>query len=193
VNLPQQLNVPNSLTGLRLVAVPVFVGLFFTGHPGAALAVFVLAMITDGLDGMMARMLKQFTQLGAAMDPLADKALGLAALFCLSWAGLLPPWLLGLVLFREICIFTALFILGRTGRSYQIRPTRFGKYATFLLTVTTILALAHGAHEAVRASRPQLLALVLLTAECVFASWAQYLSIFIGLMRAPPGPKPLAA
>ncbi len=192
MSLLRQVNVPNALTALRLLAVPVFAWLFLSGHPVAALAVFIGAMITDGLDGMLARMLKQFTRLGAVLDPLADKALGLAALFSLSWAGLLPAWLLVLVLFREVCILTAIWILGRTGRTYQIRPTRLGKYATFLLTVTTILALLYGAHEAVRASRPQLLALVLLTAECVLVSWAQYLAVFVGLMRLPPTP-PAAA
>lgn len=184
------MNVPNALTALRLVAVPVFVWLSLTGHPAAALGVFIGAMITDGLDGLFARLLKQFTALGAAMDPIADKALGVAALVILVWSGRLPGWLFGLVLFREACIFTAIWLLDRSHRSYQIRPTRFGKYATFFLTATIILALAHHAHEAVRVSRPQLFALALVTAECVVVSWAQYLAIFIGLMRLPPAPRP---
>ncbi|MFL5405072.1 MAG: CDP-alcohol phosphatidyltransferase family protein, partial [Myxococcales bacterium] len=63
------MNVPNLLTGLRLLAVPVFVWFFLQGHHRAALAVFVGALITDWLDGVLARALKQFTQLGALLDP----------------------------------------------------------------------------------------------------------------------------
>ena len=77
------MNVPNFLTGLRFVAVPVFVILFLSGWLGAALAVFIGAMITDWLDGIAARMLRQFTAIGAILDPLADKLLGLSALVLL--------------------------------------------------------------------------------------------------------------
>src|SRR6266446_7912357 len=67
-----EVNVPNFLTGLRLVAVPVFILLYLQGSLAAALAVFVGAMVTDWLDGVAARMLKQFTAIGAILDPIAD-------------------------------------------------------------------------------------------------------------------------
>src|SRR5262249_5506825 len=92
-----QVNVPNFLTGLRLAAVPVFVVLLLEGMPGAALAVFVGAMITDWLDGIAARVLKQFTPLGAILDPIADKLLGVSALVLLCLTGRLPIWMLWLV------------------------------------------------------------------------------------------------
>jgi cardiolipin synthase len=177
-------NVPNALTGLRLVAVPVFIGLFLSGRLGAALAVFVGAMITDLLDGIAARALKQFTKLGAAMDPIADKLMGAAALGLLCWSHRLPVWMLYLLLFREACIFSAIAILTRTGRSYLIRPTRFGKYATFFLTATIIFALVQAARGV--GITPAEIALALMSAECILVSWAQYLAIFIDLMRRPP-------
>jgi cardiolipin synthase len=181
-------NVPNALTGLRLLAVPVFVGLFLSGRLGAALAVFVGAMITDWLDGIAARALKQFTKLGAAMDPIADKLMGAAALGLLCWSHRLPAWMLYLLLFREACIFAAIAILTRTGRSYLIRPTRFGKYATFFLTATIIFALVQAARGV--GLTPAEIALAMMSAECILVSWAQYLAIFIGLMRRPPqGPE----
>ena len=180
------MNVPNLLTGARFVAVPVFVALYLNGMRKAALAVFVGAMITDALDGILARALKQFTRIGALLDPLADKALGLSGVVLLCWSRLLPWWLLFLVVFRDACIFTAIWLLERTGRSYTVRPLRFGKYATAALTATTILALVQGATEVAAPTRPLLLALVIISAECVMVSWAQYLALWISLMRLPP-------
>ena len=177
------MNVPNFLTGLRLVAVPVFVALFLSGRLGAALAVFVGAMITDWLDGVAARILKQFTAIGAILDPIADKLIGLAGMVLLCWSHRLPRWLLWLLIFREVCIFSAIGILNATGRSYAIRPTRFGKYATAFLAVTTIFALVQGARDV--PAGPALIALALVSALCIVVSWAQYLSMFIDLMRQP--------
>lgn len=178
------MNVPNSLTLLRLLAIPVFVVLFLQGRLGAALVVFVSAMITDWLDGIAARMLKQFTALGAILDPVADKLISLTVLILLCWSQRLPRWLLWLLIFREVCIFVAIAILTKTGRSYEIRPTRFGKYATALLGATMIFALVQGARGV--ASGPTLIALALVSAQCIFVSWAQYLAVFINLMRRPP-------
>ena len=180
------MNVPNALTALRLLAVPIFVWLFVAGNIGGALAVFCAAMITDVLDGIAARALKQFTRIGAIMDPVADKLIGLTALGLLCWSHRLPVWLLYLLLFREACIFSAIAILTRTGHAYAIRPTRFGKYATFFLTATIVFALVQGAREAGLTSA--LIALALVAAECIVVSWGQYLGMFIDLMRQPPQP-----
>jgi cardiolipin synthase len=177
-------NVPNSLTLLRLLAIPVFAVLFLQDRMGAALAVFVGAMLTDWLDGLAARLLKQFTALGAILDPIADKLISLTTLILLCWSGRLPRWLLWLLIFREVCIFAAVAILTRTARSYEIRPTRFGKYATAFLAATMIFALVQGAREV--PAGPALIALALVSAQCIFISWAQYLAIFIDLMRRPP-------
>ena len=178
------MNVPNSLTALRIAAVPVFVVLFLSGRLGAALAVFVGAMITDMLDGIAARALKQFTRIGAILDPLADKLIGLTALGLLCWSRRLPMWLLALLVFREVCIFSAIAILDRTGRSYAIRPTRFGKYSTAFLSATILLALVQGARDVATSAAE--IALALVAAQCVIISWAQYLAMFIELMRRPP-------
>jgi cardiolipin synthase len=178
------MNVPNALTGLRLLAVPIFIALFLAGRPKAALAVFVGAMITDWLDGIAARALKQFTRIGAALDPVADKLIGVAAIVLLCFSGRLPWWLFGILIFREACIFSAIGILTRTGRSYVIRPVRFGKYSTFFLAATTLFALLQGARDV--GQTPAEIALAMVTAVCIVVSWAQYLSIFISLMRERP-------
>jgi cardiolipin synthase len=178
------MNVPNFLTGLRLAAIPVFIALFVSGRLGAALGVFLGAMLTDWLDGIAARALKQFTALGAILDPVADKLISVSALVLLCWSRRLPLWLLWVLIFRELCIFAAVAILTSTGRSYVVRPTRFGKYATAFLGAAMIFALLQGARDV--PAGPMLIPLALISAECMVISWGQYLAIFIDLMRRPP-------
>src|SRR5581483_3361120 len=103
------------------------------------------ATMTDWLDGVLARMLKQFTRIGAILDPLADKALGLSALAVLAWSDKLPWSLVWITVFREACIFLAIWLLEFFGRTYAVRPTRFGKYATAAIAATTVLALVREA------------------------------------------------
>jgi cardiolipin synthase len=181
-------NVPNLLTGLRLLAVPVFVAVYLRGYHRAALAVFVGATVTDWFDGVLARMLKQFTRIGAILDPLADKALGLSALAVLAWSDKLPWWLVWITVFREACIFLAIWLLEFYGRTYVVRPTRFGKYATAAIAATTVLALVREAAPSIEALAPVLVALTLVSAELIAVSWAQYLWMFVRLMRAPRAP-----
>ncbi len=177
------MNVPNFLTALRLLAIPVFVVLFLSGRIAASLAVFVGAMITDWLDGIAARALKQFTALGAILDPVADKLISVSALVLLCLSRRLPMWLLWLLVFREVCIFGAIAILTATGHSYEVRPTRFGKYSTAFLAATMIFSLLQGARGV--PAGPGLIALALVSAQCILISWGQYLAIFIDLMRRP--------
>ena len=82
--------VPNVLTMLRLVLVPVFAVLFFRGDRKASLAVFIAASLTDLLDGYLARRLNQITDFGKLFDPLADKLMVLTALVCQGIAGVFP-------------------------------------------------------------------------------------------------------
>lgn len=102
------LNLPNALTLLRLMCVPVMVVLLFSGGEGASVArdcaalVFLIASITDLIDGAMARRLGQVTNFGKIADPLADKALIGAALIGLSILGDLPWWVTVLILVREL-------------------------------------------------------------------------------------------
>jgi cardiolipin synthase (CMP-forming) len=179
-------SVPNVLTFARVLAVPVFAWLYLGGRLGAALLVFVGAEVTDVLDGVLARVLKQFTRLGAILDPAADKFLGLTALSLLTYTQRLPLWLFSATLFRDLCIVAAVGILKHTGRPVPIRPTRFGKYATFFLGATVLLALIHGAQAEGPVGEPAVFAMALVTLECLAVSWAQYLWWWIALMRKPP-------
>ncbi|MDD7464964.1 MAG: CDP-diacylglycerol--glycerol-3-phosphate 3-phosphatidyltransferase [Actinomycetaceae bacterium] len=101
------LNLPNVLTIIRLVLVPAFVVLYWVDTPERrwwALAVFVLAALTDKLDGYFARSRSLITDFGKLADSIADKALIIAALVLLSWHGLLWWWVTALFIVRELGI-----------------------------------------------------------------------------------------
>src|SRR3954463_3144499 len=101
------LNVPNVLTLLRIVAVPVLVVVLLGAIPGGdavAAAVFALAAISDGLDGYIARRQEAVTTFGKLMDPLADKLLIVAALISLVSLGRLDAWVAMVIISREIAV-----------------------------------------------------------------------------------------
>jgi CDP-diacylglycerol--glycerol-3-phosphate 3-phosphatidyltransferase len=109
------MNLPNQLSLLRILLTPVFVFLFFLDHTGyqiAAFAVFSLASITDWYDGYAARKLGQMSQAGQFLDPLADKILVSSGLICFSAVGLVPEWMVLVIVVRDL-LLTAL-------RSYAI-------------------------------------------------------------------------
>jgi cardiolipin synthase (CMP-forming) len=134
------LNLPNFLTLLRIIAIPVFL-IFLTDREfGAALVTFVLAGITDSLDGAIARITNTRTTLGAYMDPLADKMLILSGFVVLALMDSVPRWLTVVVISRDVIIligYLSLFLL--TQQLMEIRPSVISKAATFL-HLTTLAA-----------------------------------------------------
>ena len=108
------LNLPNFLTLLRILAIPVFL-IFLTDRQfGTALVIFVLAGITDSLDGAIARITNTRTTLGAYMDPLADKMLILSGFVALALMDSVPRWLTVVVISRDVIIllgYLSLFLL----------------------------------------------------------------------------------
>lgn len=98
------MNLPNKLTLLRIILVPVFVALYFLGLYIPALLVFVIASVTDTLDGRIARKYNLITNFGKIMDPLADKVLVYAAFCLFVQNGIMPGWMLIVILFREFAV-----------------------------------------------------------------------------------------
>jgi CDP-diacylglycerol--glycerol-3-phosphate 3-phosphatidyltransferase len=148
------LNLPNSLTVLRLAIVPLFAyllladgGLGDAGRYWATLA-FAVAIITDRYDGMIARRTNQVTEFGKLADPIADKALTGTALIGLSILGLLPWWVTVAILVREVGVTLLRFWVIRDG---VIASSRGGKLKTvaqalaiglYILPITGLLASA---------------------------------------------------
>ena len=173
-----QLNIPNSLTLLRLVLVPVVVWLLTIGAYPAAFWVFVAAAVSDALDGFFARVLNQRTTLGAALDPIADKLMLLSSLAVLVWLGRMPGWLLAVVLLRDAVIIGGALVYRQRFGHLEITPTWLGKFHTLLKFVVVLLVLADAAQFLLLSAwLTGLFGLLALTALCSAAQyiwlWAQ--------------------
>ena len=97
----------NKLTLLRMALIPIFLAVLYAGFPGsqiAALVIFIVASLTDLLDGYIARHYNQVTNFGKFMDPLADKVLVMSAMCWFVEKGQMPGWALAIVLFREFAV-----------------------------------------------------------------------------------------
>lgn len=140
------MNGPLALTYLRIIAVPVLVVILlsdFRGKHIAAFAVFLLATLTDMLDGFWARRKKQITVLGQLLDPTADKLLIVSALICLVGSGAVPAWMAVVIIGREIAVtgFRAM----ASAKGIHIPASLFGKIKMILETATiSILLLGEG-------------------------------------------------
>lgn len=138
------LTVPNQLTFLRLGFLPFFIILLFYKHFAWALAILVLAGLTDGLDGLLARSLNQKTALGAFLDPIADKLLLSSSFVVLAFDGQIRWWLTILVLGRDVLILTTASVILVAVGYRPFPPSVYGKITTTLqiLMVFTVLLLA---------------------------------------------------
>ncbi|MEK6619287.1 MAG: CDP-alcohol phosphatidyltransferase family protein [Nitrospirota bacterium] len=134
------MNVPNSLTILRILLIPVFVGFLIYERYEYSLAVLLLAGITDGLDGTIARVANQRTRLGAYLDPLADKLLLTTGFVTLSVLHLLPSWIAILVVSRDMMLMTGTLLARLTESRVDISPTLLGKGTTLFQLLYLILA-----------------------------------------------------
>ena len=136
------MNLPNVITLLRIALVPVFLVFLIQNRYGLAAGVFIIAGLTDAIDGAVARMTNKKTELGALLDPLADKFLVLTAFVALALMGRLPLWLAGAVIIRDAAIIAGCFYFYRRGFRDAIRPTPLGKLTTFMLIFLLMVALA---------------------------------------------------
>lgn len=135
-------NLPNVITLLRAAAVPVLAWLILQQRWEAACWLFLAAAVSDGIDGLLARWLNQLTQLGATLDSIADKALGVVTLVMLTQAGAIPLWVTLAILLRDsIIVLGALSYRGLAGH-LEIHPTWLGK--THMFAEFTLLALVLG-------------------------------------------------
>jgi cardiolipin synthase (CMP-forming) len=131
VKLSQLLTYPNQLTLLRMTFLPFIVIKLVDGRYGVALILFVLAGMSDGLDGLVARALKQQTTLGQYLDPIADKLLLSTVFLVLSILHKIP-WKFTVVVFsRDISILAASTVLFAIAGLRDFRPSVFGKANTF--------------------------------------------------------------
>lgn len=136
------MNTPNKLTVLRVIMVPFFVFFMLTGCGGAAskwisLALFVIASLTDLLDGYLARRDNLVTDFGKFMDPLADKLLVCSALICFVETGKMPAWMVIIIIAREFIISGFRLIASDNG--IVIAANYWGKFKTVSQMIMIIL------------------------------------------------------
>lgn len=144
----------NKITIGRILLVPFFVVqmIYFnrTGnewHYVAALLFFAVAAVTDGLDGYIARRYNQRSELGALLDPLADKILLISAIVLLSQESFqfdrIPPWLTATILSRDVLLVIGLLVIHYTFGKIHVRPRIAGKIATVLQMAVVLWTLLH--------------------------------------------------
>jgi cardiolipin synthase len=176
---------PNLLTLMRLFIIPFLIIEILDGNYGWAFGLFILAGISDALDGLLARMLSQKTTLGQYLDPIADKLLLSTLFVVLTHVGLIPQYVTVLVFSRDVGILLISTLLFMTNALRDFRPSFFGK----LNTVAQIFALIAVLCQKIFIST-QLSTLrdVLVRAVAVMAplSAAQYAWIVIRRMNTPP-------
>ena len=142
----RSLTLANQLTLLRIILIPAFVLLVIYGKLGAALVVFVIAGVTDALDGLIARLARQGTSLGAWLDPMADKLLLVSTFVVLTvpsipMANHLPLWLTISVISRDIVIIGVVAIVNLAVGPRTFRPSLLGKAATAAFIVTSVVVM----------------------------------------------------
>lgn len=182
-------NLPNALTVLRLVLVPIFVVLGLQSQSWSALwaafFVFAVAAITDRFDGELARSWGQITDFGRIADPIADKALTLCGFALLSYQGFLPWWLTILIAVRELGITAMRGFFLRRG--VVVSANQAGKLKTFMQMVALGTLLIPWTHFAALNEANEWWVVLLIRLGQIFAGVALALTLYSGVMYVIDG------
>ncbi len=138
------MNIPNIITIFRIILIPIFLNIFHSGMENSVLyggLIFILAGISDILDGQIARRFNLTTKLGAALDPFADKLMSFAVLISFTIAGFIPLFILIPMVIKELVMILGGFILYLRKDKRVIPANKYGKLATFSLyaSITSIV------------------------------------------------------
>jgi cardiolipin synthase len=182
------LTIPNLLTFMRMALIPVFASMLFYGHYELALAFFVVAGVSDGIDGFLARRFKQESELGIIIDPIADKLLMTTAFIILSIPNVLPPvrhlpvpfWVTITVIGRDVLILAVAAAINVITGFRGFRPSWLGKLSTLVQVIAVALVLV-SAVTGISIYLPTTYALVVLLA---FVSGVHYVFQVASLMKA---------
>ncbi|ODS36588.1 MAG: CDP-diacylglycerol--glycerol-3-phosphate 3-phosphatidyltransferase [Candidatus Altiarchaeales archaeon WOR_SM1_79] len=173
-------NLPNALTILRILAIPLIVLLLF--YPGkiasfVASIIFLFAAITDGLDGYIARRQNIVTTLGKFLDPMADKLLVITSLIMLIHLGRVPAWIVAIIAGREIAVTGLRAIAINEG--IVISASQLGKYKTLLQVIATTTLICHYPYYSIDLHN---VGMIFLWAALVLTVWSG-LDYFRGFFR----------
>mgnify|MGYP006292960025 CR=1 FL=1 len=174
-------SLPNLITIGRLLLTPLVIVMIVYGDWSVAFALFATASLSDALDGWLARSFRLQSELGAVLDPLADKALIVSVYVTLAIQGVLPPWLAIMVVSRDLLIIGAVAVAWLVSRPFEVRPHPVSKATTLFQLVLAGAALAI---QVFRWRFPALeVALLGLVCALTIASASVYLWFWIKHMR----------
>jgi cardiolipin synthase len=160
---------PNILTVVRMVLIPVFVGALYYQRFGWALAIFLVAGVTDGLDGLLARRFNQWSQLGQILDPIADKLLLVTSFITLSLPGIMDPaamvqpharhlpvpfWVTAAVISRDVFIIVGSAAINIVTGFRRFRPSLLGKANTVVQLGAILFVLVAASYPPLRGFLP---------------------------------------
>ncbi len=133
--------IPNILTIFRLFLVPVFIWAYFESSVWGGI-VFVIACVTDVIDGIIARKFNAITKFGILIDPLADKMMQMSAVICLFISGILPQWIVTVIVAKELIMIVCASLLFK--KDIIIPSNKVGKGATVFLSVMVVYFMLFG-------------------------------------------------
>ncbi len=139
----QARDIPNLISFARIALVPPIVYALLGGDYVLSLWLFLIAGISDGLDGFLAKRFGWQSDFGGKLDPAADKLLLLSCYFVLGWIGLLPWWLVGLVFLRDIVIVVGWIAYNRRIQRISAQPMLISKVNTFVQIVLVLAVVAN--------------------------------------------------
>lgn len=175
------MTIPNIITVARLFLVPVILLMVLQERWGAAFGLFLVAGISDAVDGYLARRFGMGSRFGAALDPIADKVLLVSIYVALTIAGVVPAWLTGLVVARDVLIVAAVAASWALRRPLEIRPLLVSKLNTLAQIAFATAALAvnafridPGAFEAIAVA--VVAALTVASAGAYLVLWLRHLA-----------------
>jgi cardiolipin synthase len=165
-------DIPNLITLLRIVLAILIVRLLWQHQYDTALVLFIIAGLSDGLDGFLAKYYGWTSELGGMLDPLADKLLLMGSILMLGWQGDLPAWLVGLAVFRDVLIVSMAIAYHFLIEPFKAEPLLISKLNTLLQLLLVLLVIS----DAGLLDLPDelLTLLIYLTGLTTFASGATY-------------------
>lgn len=170
-------SLPNIITTGRVILVPVIFWLVVTGQSQLAFFAFLVAGLSDAVDGYLANRFDWKTELGSYLDPIADKLLVVSMFIAFGVSGALPSWLVIAVVSRDLLIVAGVVLAWLLDRPFQMKPLGVSKANTAALVVLVAVVLADQAF-ALGLDRLKFL-LILLTGALTFASLAAYLDLWL--------------
>lgn len=138
------MNLPNLITLARLFSVALIISLILSHQLTAAFVFFLIAGLSDALDGFLARIFKARTTLGAYLDPIADKALLVGVYAALGHTGLVDIWVVVLVVFRDVLIIGGIILLFLFKNNIEMKPLMISKINTVVQLVYALFILGQG-------------------------------------------------